>query len=241
MSFDAFGRDANFVERVGPTLDFLCDRVFRFSLSDTQHIPETGPFIVVANHAGALPWDAVVLSHALAREGHEVRALVEDSAITVPFLGTFLKRVGAVRASRVHAHRLLEGGESILVFPEGHQGSGKGFTRRYEFRRFGRGGFVRVAAKHKVPIVPIAIIGPEDTSPLLYKLPVTFGRTQVPFIPLTPGLLPARWAARVLEPREVPTRVQDDGARAIEIANEIKSDLEEAYKELLDARPSVFF
>ena len=59
----------------------------------------------------------------------------------------------------------------MLVFPEGTKGPGKTYSERYQLRRFGRGGFVEIAMRAGVPIIPIAVVGAEESMPIVFKLP----------------------------------------------------------------------
>jgi 1-acyl-sn-glycerol-3-phosphate acyltransferase len=112
-------------------------------------------------------------------------------------LGTLVNRLGAVRACQENAARLLEEGRPLVVFPEGIQGLSKPFAQRYQLKRFGRGGFVKLALRSGAPIVPVAIVGAEETSPLLARLPGGFlGLPYLPVTPLGPLPLPARWSIR---------------------------------------------
>src|SRR5262249_53211571 len=125
---------------------------------------------------------------------NDPRWLVEDQVLGAPFIGTFFNRLGALRASPENAERLLSEGRPVAVFPEGVLGLGKSFAHRYRLQRFGRGGFIKLALRLGVPVLPVAIVGSEDTMPLLGKLPFPVGG--LPFLPLTPtGLfpLPAKW------------------------------------------------
>lgn len=108
-----------------------------------------------------------------------------------------MNRLGAVRAHPENAVRLLEEGRPVIVFPEGFLGISKPFTQRYQLKRFGRGGYIKLALKLKVPIVPVAIVGAEESMPLLAKLPG--GMFGLPYLPLTPPPLPARWRIRFSE------------------------------------------
>jgi 1-acyl-sn-glycerol-3-phosphate acyltransferase len=243
VGYDAFGRDPEFISRVQPTLDRLIDRVFRLGIEGAEHLP-SGRFILVANHEGAIPWDAMVLTTVLERAEHggrRVRPLIEDAVMTVPFLGTIMNRLGCVRASRENARRLLARDEPIVVFPEGAQGSGKSFRARHKLRRFGRGGFVKLALETETPLVPVAILGSGDTAPLLAKLPVRFGRTHVPYIPVTPALLPARWGMRILKPIKVHGKIEPgDSVGIAETVDRIRSQIQAALDELVEARPRTY-
>jgi 1-acyl-sn-glycerol-3-phosphate acyltransferase len=249
-SFDAFGMDPAVLASWRPGLDALVDRWFRLHLEGQLSVP-TGPLIFVANHGGALPWDALVLLVALSRAtGRVVRPLVEDPVITAPFLGTLMSRLGCVRASQENATRLLERGEAVLVFPEGMQGLGKSWGRRHQLQRFGRGGFVRLAVRTKTPLVPVAVVGGEETAPLLGKIEAAKALLpdMAPWLPLTPlfpwlgplGLLPlpARWSVRLSEPVVAHDEVKDPGdAVAVNgVAASIRDRIQKDVGELVEAR-----
>jgi 1-acyl-sn-glycerol-3-phosphate acyltransferase len=231
--FDAFGHDPDFEARMEPWLDRLLDDAFRLHLEGSEHIPDDGRAILVCNHAGALPWDAVVLRAALRRDEprRNVRPLVEDAVMSTPFIGAWMNRLGCVRASQENAVRVLERGEPVAVFPEGA---------------------LRLALRTKSPIVPVAILGAEDTAPLLSRIQLPFARGGMPHLPITPtfpllgpaGLLPlpARWRIRVLEPIDVAAEVKDaaDALAVGEAATRVRELLQQNLRELVEARGSAF-
>lgn len=252
MNVDAFGKDPEALHALQPRLDALLDRYFRVVVEGADHLPKDGKVILVANHGGALPWDALVLIAALARAGREVRPLVEDAVMTAPFLGTFLTRMGCVRASQDNATRLLDAGEACLVFPEGEQGLGKNYRRRHQLQRFGRGGFVRLAARTKSKLVPVAVVGAEDTAPLLGKVEAfsaLFGDL-LPWLPVTPtfpflgpfGLLPlpARWRLRVSPPIDVSVD-EGDGVAVNDVATAVRDRIQKDVDDLVELRGGAFF
>ncbi|MEN9799593.1 MAG: hypothetical protein RL653_3290 [Pseudomonadota bacterium] len=198
---DGLTRDDQLVEQVRPLGDFLYDHYWRVRVEGASQLP-TGPFLVVANHAGVLPVDGPVLHAALKRERPDLpdaRWLVEDAVYHAAFLGPLLHRLGALRASPDNALRVLRDGRPLIVFPEGDLGSGKPFSERYQLQRLGRGGFVKVALEAGVPIVPAAIVGSEETSPLLARIPAK--AVGLPWLPLAGPLpLPARWHIRFAAP-----------------------------------------
>jgi 1-acyl-sn-glycerol-3-phosphate acyltransferase len=199
---DEFGYDPNYEARLRPLIDFLYATYFRVEVSGVGHVPDEGGAVLVANRAGALPLDGLMLRAAVRRAHPRARALrwlVEDYVAHLPFAGARLARLGAVRACQDNAERLLRGGELIAVFPEGVKGAGKLYRERYRLQRFGRGGFVRLCLRTKSPLVPCAIVGVEETNPLLYRVDKPAKALGLPFLPVTPtfpalgpvGLLPA--------------------------------------------------
>jgi 1-acyl-sn-glycerol-3-phosphate acyltransferase len=249
--FDAYGKDPAVISALRPALDTLLDRWFRLTIEGQSLVPPMGRVIFVANHGGALPWDTVVLFGALLRAtGREVRPLVEDPVITAPFLGTLMSRIGGVRASQENATRLLSRDEAVLVFPEGMQGLGKSWRRRHQLQRFGRGGFVRLAVRTQTVLVPVAVVGGEETSPLLGKVEALKALLpdMAPWLPITPlfpllgplGLLPlpARWRIRVGEPINPADHVSEEGdAVAVNaLASRIRDRIQKDVSELVEAR-----
>jgi 1-acyl-sn-glycerol-3-phosphate acyltransferase len=252
--FDAFGYDPAFERRATPALRWLLERAFKLQLEGHERIPQEGRVVLVCNHAGALPWDAVVLRAALQRAGaRPVRPLVEDAVMAAPFLGTVMNRLGCVRASQDNAQRLLARDEAVAVFPEGALGLGKLYRRRYKLTRFGRGGFVRLAVKTKAVLVPVAVLGSEDTSPLLTRFELPSGSPGgVPYVPITPlfpllgplGLLPlpARWSIRVLDPIDVSKEIEDpsDNLAVNEVSNRVRDLVQVQLSALVEQRERVF-
>jgi 1-acyl-sn-glycerol-3-phosphate acyltransferase len=210
---DDFGLDPTYEARIQPLLDALYERYFRVHVEGAEHVPLQGGAVLVCNHSGTLPWDGVMLKTALRHAHPERRALrwlSDDFVFHSPFLGAWLNRIGAVRACPENAERLLERGELLAVFPEGVKGIGKPYRERYQLQRFGRGGHVKLALRKGVPLIPVAIVGAEETYPLLYKVRAFSKLLGVPFVPITPlfpwlgplGLvpLPSRWRIVIGEP-----------------------------------------
>jgi 1-acyl-sn-glycerol-3-phosphate acyltransferase len=252
VQLDVYGGDAQLQTALAPLADFLYTRWFRVSVEGAEHIPPGGA-LLVANHAGALPIDGPVLNEALRRTRPDLpgpRWLVEDQVFYAPLLGTLLNRLGAVRASPENATRLLAEGRCVCVFPEGIQGIGKPFRERYRLKRFGRGGFVKLALRTGVPILPVAVVGGEESLPLLAKLPAGFlGMPYLPLTPLGPIPLPAKWLVRIGAPLSLPARRGQPteapaGTAALAVVEALveqtRRRIEEMLQELLRARGTVF-
>jgi 1-acyl-sn-glycerol-3-phosphate acyltransferase len=210
---DDFGYDPAYERKVLPFLELLYDRYFRVQAHGIEHVPAEGRCLLVANHSGTLPLDGLMLRLAVGREhpGHRgVRWLAEDGIFHFPFLGNMTNRVGAVRACQENAERLLENESLVAVFPEGQKGIGKLFRDRYRLQRFGRGGFVKLCLRTRTPMVPVAIVGGEETNPVLARVEYLTKALGIPYLPVTPtfpllgpaGLLPAptKWKIFFGEP-----------------------------------------
>ena len=186
---------------------------FRAEWEGLERIPTEGGALLVANHAGAIPSDAPVIMHGIEKElGRPVYGLADYFFRTVPVVGTLWARAGGVSARPANAYRLLkEQHQLALVFPEGTKGPSKSFTDRYQLRRFGRGGFVEIAMRAGVPVIPIAVIGSEEAMPVIMRVPTLAKALGVPYFPITANVLafgplgivtpfPAKFKLRVLDP-----------------------------------------
>ena len=237
------GKDLSLTRSLEPLSDFLYDRYFRVTVEGADHLP-SGACILVANHSGALPLDGPMLHLALRRERAdlpEARWLIEDQIFHAPFIGVLANRLGAVRANPENATRLLEEKRPVVVFPEGIQGISKKFAERYQLKRFGRGGYVKLAIRLNVPIIPVAIVGAEESMPLLARLPGSL--LGVPYLPLTVPPLPARWHIRFGAPmdlEEAPDNAEEDLAWVAQTNDRTRETIEGMLTAMLRARTSVF-
>ncbi|MEO7038304.1 MAG: lysophospholipid acyltransferase family protein [Polyangiaceae bacterium] len=255
--FDDFGLDPNFEQRVRPAVEFLYKTYFRTSVEGIDNVPAEGRCIVVANHSGALPLDGPMLRAALRIEHakkRDLRWLAEDFVYYLPFAGVFMNRVGAVRACPENAERLLEKESVVAVFPEGVHGIKKLFRERYHLQRFGRGGYIRLCLRMRAPIIPCAIIGAEESSPLLYRLEGLTQLLGLPYFPITPtfpllgpaGLLPAptKWKIRFGEPIHLDSygpEAADDHVLVGRLSERVRSSIQAMLDSGLRERRSVWF
>jgi 1-acyl-sn-glycerol-3-phosphate acyltransferase len=254
---DDFGLDPSFERKVLPGLELLYRRYFRVQIEGMDHVPRTGRGVIVANHSGAIPLDGVMLRTAL-RLDHpgvrDLRWLAEDFLFYLPFAGVFMNRIGAVRACPENAERLLSRDGLVAVFPEGVHGIRKLFSERYQLQRFGRGGYIRLCLRMRAPLIPCAIIGGEETNPLVYRFDRLAEFLKLPYLPVTPtfpwlgplGLIPApaRWKIRFGEPLSFenygPEAAEDDvlvGRLSERVRSSIQSLLDTGLRE----RKSVWF
>ncbi|MEA2374446.1 MAG: hypothetical protein QOD53_909, partial [Thermoleophilaceae bacterium] len=145
---DDWGYDEQFADAALPFLEFLYDRWWRVHAEGVEKVPAHGRALLVANHAGIMPWDGTMMGVALMRE-HPLprppRFLVLNWAFELPYVSVALRKLGGVPASPFNAIRLLEDDQLVAVFPEGVKGAGKAYRDRYRVQRFGRGGFIEIA------------------------------------------------------------------------------------------------
>lgn len=196
---DPWGMDYEFIEIVQPLLDFLQKQYFRLELTGLEHVPEVGRAILVANHSGQFPWDGLMLNTAILNQHpsqRTVRVLFDPWFATIPFLGDSLVRLGQIVASEESGEKLLEQDELIAVFPEGNRAMGKTTKNQYKLSRFDPNAFIRMALKTGAPILPVSIVGSEETAPTLRRSRTLAALTGAPFFPLPllgPLPLPAKW------------------------------------------------
>jgi len=230
---------------------------FRAEWTGLEKIPSEGGALLVANHAGAIPSDAPVIMHGIEKElGRPVYGLADYFFRTVPVVGTLWARAGGVSARPGNAYRLLrEQNQLALVFPEGTKGPSKSYTDRYQLRRFGRGGFVEIAMRAGVPVIPIAVVGSEEAMPVIFRLPTLARALGVPYVPITANLLamgplgavvpfPAKFRLQVLDPVsfDVPAdQERYSKSRIMEESERIRSNIQESVYDMLRDRRSVWF
>lgn len=248
---DEFGKEPGFEEKVRPLLEWMYARWFRVDAAGFGDLPRDVPVILVANRAGAIPWDSLMLSLAARRGGRELRPLVEDSIFHFPSMGLVINRLGAVRACPENGERILAENGAVAVFPEGATGFGKPFRERYRLRRFGRGGFVKLALRTGALVVPVAIVGSEEIHPLLTRLDLRpFG---FPFLPITPtfpwlgpaGLvpLPSKWrieAGKAFDFRGHGPAAANDEPLVLRLAEEVRGTVQGMLDRILAERESAF-
>lgn len=253
---DEFGKDATLVEFLRPLFQFMYYHYFRVDVRGTRSIPRRGPAILVANHAGTLPYDGAMVHLAVYNElsgQREVRFLVDDFVFRLPAVGTLIERIGGVRACHENAEALLSAGHLIVVFPEGIKGNGKPYDERYQLKRFGRGGFVRLAIRTGAPIIPVAIVGSEETHPIIWKSESLGRRVGLPFVPFTPtfpwlgplGLvpLPSKWKimfGKVHAFNRHKPADADDEKLVGDHADEIKAEIQLMLDDALRKRTSIW-
>jgi 1-acyl-sn-glycerol-3-phosphate acyltransferase len=253
---DEWGRSEHMRSIARRAYDPVYRRWFRAEWEGLERIPTDGGALLVANHAAALPSDAPVIMHGIETElGRPVYGLADQLFKSLPVVGTMWSRLGGVVAHPDNAYRLLrEQDQLVLVFPEGSKGPGKHYRDRYRLRRFGRGGFVEIAMRAGVPIVPIAVVGAEESMPIIWKSPTVAKLTGLPYAPVTANMVfgpfapviyfPAKFKLRVLEPVHFdipPDQERYSRSRIMDESEAIREQIQEALYDMLRERRSVWF
>lgn len=252
---DEFGYDEHFTTTFWlPLWRTFYRKWFRVEVVGAEHLAGDGGALLVANHAGTLPLDALMLQVAVNDEcGRDVRMLAADLVQETPFIGPLGRRIGATRACGEDANRLLSAGKVTAVFPEGFKGIGKPFADRYRLQRFGRGGFVGAALRASVPIVPVSIVGSEEIYPKIGDIKPLARLLGLPYVPVTPtfpalGLLgviplPTKWTIEFGEPMYFP-EYNGDGADdpmiLFDITDRVREQIQNTLYWHLARRRSIF-
>ena len=170
LGYDPWGYN-NEVMKYGFSLTRqIYEKYFRVEATGVDKIPSEGPVLIVPNHSGQLPVDGLL----------------------IPYLGNLLNEFGAVLGDPTNCAKMLANGEAVIVFPEGIRGSGKLYQDRYQLKRFGNG-FMHLAMKYKAPIVPVGVVGCEETIPAIANIKPLARWLGIPYAPVAmPFVLPAK-------------------------------------------------
>jgi 1-acyl-sn-glycerol-3-phosphate acyltransferase len=255
-STDAYGMDAEIVELVRPIAGFLYRGWWRVGVSGLEHVPGSGGALLVANHAGIVPWDGMMIATAILEEHAEprvARTLHDRWLAAAPGLAPALAAVGQAPAMPENAERLLREGQLVTVFPEGAQAAGKLFRNRYRLTGFQAGPYVRAALQAGVPIIPVAVIGAEETYPVIANLDRLARLARLPYLPITPffpwlGLLglvplPRKWVIEFGQPLDTGRLTPDaanDTAQVDLLAAQLRERIEALLREGRAQRGRVF-
>ncbi len=241
---DGWGRSEHMRSIARRLYDPVYRHWFRAEWDGLEKIPEEGGALLVANHAGAIPADAPAIMHGIESEiGRPVYGLADYFFRNIPVVGTMWSRTGGVPAHPDNAYRLLHDERQLaLVFPEGTKATSKTYADRYRLRRFGRGGFIEIAMRAGVPIYPIAVVGAEESMPIVFRLGGLAKMLKLPYFPVTVNSLllgpigyvtyfPVKMKMRVLDPISFdiePGLDRYSRSRVMDEAEKVRARLQEA-------------
>lgn len=224
---------------------------FRPEIIGIEHLP-AGRALVVPNHSGQLPFDGLVIAVAAllhAKPPRLLRAMAERWFPTLPFVNEAFSRAGVVVGDPINCRNLLLDEQAILVFPEGARGSGKPWKKRYQLQAFGRG-FMRLALQTNTPIVPVSVVGAEESIVSVHDWRWGARLLGMPYLPIHPLLpvlgplaylpLPTKFHVRFGQPMHFEGPYDDEDARIDEKVEQVKAKIQAMIQEGLHARGSVF-
>ena len=225
---------------------------FRVAVEGIEHFP-SGRMLLIANHAGQLPFDAAMLmctSILEAEPPRVLRGMAEYWMPTLPFVGTIGHRIGSVVGTPKNCIDLLNREEAVIAFPEGVRGLNKLYAQRYRLQRFGLG-FMRLALETRTPIVPAVVIGSEDQAPAIANLRPLARLLGAPAFPITLtfpllgplGVLPLPVKYRILigSPMHFSGNPRDEDSVIEAKVQEVRDEMRGMIERGLRSRRSVFF
>ncbi len=230
---------------------------FRSEVRGFERLPASGPFLVVGNHSGGqMPPDLPVLLTAWWRErgvDEPVYALFHSFFLGLPGVGPAMRRAGAVEAGRDAAEAVLRSGAVLIDFPGGDYEVFRPWWRRNRIEFGERLGFVRLALRTGVPVVPAVSVGSHETLVVLARgqavarllridqlfrikvMPLVFG----PPFGLVPGgiptfPLPAKITVELGAPIDWTSRYGPDAAEDEEVVRACYDELTAGMQATLD-------
>ncbi|MFP5299180.1 MAG: lysophospholipid acyltransferase family protein, partial [Actinomycetota bacterium] len=254
---DDFGYDEQLSREVlFPLARPLYENYFRVKALGVDRIPAEGSALLICNHSGTIPLDAVMMQYAVATEHPQkrlVRNVGADLVWKLPVIGPLARKSGNVVACDEDAYELARRGELIGVFPEGYKGTGKGWSERYKLQRFGRGGYIELALRTKTPIIPVAIVGAEEAFPMIANAKLLARLLGFPYFPVTPTFpllgplgmipLPSRWVIEFGEPIPMDTFPDDaaeDPMLVFDLSDRVRDTIQQMLYENLNRRGGAF-
>ena len=249
-------RDPGFLRAVRPILERFAS-YFRAEVRGFERLPDRGPFLVVGNHSGGqMPPDLPVLLTAWWRERGEdepVFALFHSFFLALPGLGPVMTRAGAVEAAPAKAEAILRGGGILIDYPGGDYDVFRPWGQRNRIDFGDRVGFVRLALRTQVPVVPAVSVGAHETVVVVARgervakflridklfrikvMPLVFG----PPLGLVPGgiptwPLPAKITVELCEPIDWSSRYGPEAAEDNVIVRGCYRELTDSMQSTLD-------
>jgi 1-acyl-sn-glycerol-3-phosphate acyltransferase len=251
FGFDPYGLSPEWIRRLSLPAVLLYERYFRCQTVGIGHVP-AGRVLVVANHAGQLPFDGMMLATALLLEAEPpriARGMGEYWIPSIPGFSVLAARGGALVGTPENCAMLLQNEECVAVFPEGVRGMNKLYRDRYKLQRFGLG-FMRLALETDTPIVPVGIVGSEEQQPGLANWSGLGKLLGMPAFPITPtfpwlgplGLfpLPVRYHLYFGEPMRFEGNPDEEDAAIEKRVEEVRAAIESLLERGLSERGGVF-
>jgi 1-acyl-sn-glycerol-3-phosphate acyltransferase len=248
--FDPFGLSPEWVRTTALPGVFLYRYYFRAQTFDIERVPN-GRVLLIANHAGQLPFDAAMLQMAMLLEAEPpriVRGMGEYWISQLPLVSV-AARGGAMVGTPHNCAQMLHHGECVAAFPEGVRGMNKLFRDRYQLQRFGLG-FMRLALETHTPIVPVAIVGSEEQQPGFANLSGLARMLGMPALPITLGFpwlgplgmlpMPVKYRIHFGEPIAFDGSADEDDAAIQERVDVVKHEISDMLERGVAERAGIF-
>lgn len=256
------GPDPKLMKKQSGIWNQLMDRYFRLEIDGFDKLPEEPCLLIGVHSGGPLTMDAWTVVMAWWRhfgENRKIHATAHDVLMNSRGLGKYIRRLGVISPSRENIQAAFDKGDDVVLWPGGELDSYRSWMKRDEAVLGGRKGFIRMAMRAGVPIVPVATVGGHDTMFVLSEgrglakllklkermrsdvAPITLSWPLGIALHLTPFQhipLPAKIRTEMLEPIYLdsdPARL-DDQEYVDSIYEEIESRIQVAMDELAEKR-----
>jgi 1-acyl-sn-glycerol-3-phosphate acyltransferase len=189
---DPYGISKRHVRQALQMFALLYRYYFRVRCFGIEHIPARGRGMLVGNHSGGVAVDGAMVLTSTMLEMDPPRlaqGMVERFLHNFPVSSLWASRTGQFTGLPEHAKRLLEDDRLLMIFPEGARGTAKLYPQRYSLVDFGTG-FIRLALQTRSPIIPFAFLGGGAAIPTVFNARALGKLLGVPYVPITPYLLP---------------------------------------------------
>ncbi|HEY2202038.1 MAG TPA: lysophospholipid acyltransferase family protein [Solirubrobacteraceae bacterium] len=164
------GPDWGFIESQKYVWNPLMDYWFRMEVEGWDHLPEPPALLIGIHSGGPFPWDAWTVGVQWWRHFGRERPLhgtAHDALMAAPLVGAYFRRMGCLPAAPDSITAALAAGRDVALWPGGERDSLRPWHKRDQAILAGRMGFIRLALRSQVPIVPISTVGGPDSMPVL--------------------------------------------------------------------------
>jgi len=240
--YDPWGFNINGIKPFVGAGKFFYEKYFRVEAHGLEHIPQQGRCLIIANHSGQLPLDAMMLGYTMVTNEHAPRApkgMYERFVPQVPFISSIFSQWGGTVGDPENCIKMLENEEAVMVFPEGARGISKPFKKRYQLQQFGLG-FMYMALQTKSPVIPVGIVGCEESI-------INFGNMdllqKLTKFPAAPALIPFVFPSKIIMNIGKPMLFEGDGSREYlvkEMVEEVKREINHLMDIGLRQRKGIF-
>lgn len=221
----------------------IMKKYFRLEVEGIENIPTRGAGIITPNHSGYSGFDALLLADTVHQKSRRIpRVLTHHFWFLTRTTAIPAQKLGFIEATFDNGVSLLRKNNLVILFPEGENGNFKPSSKMYQLQEFKRG-FVRMALETQSPIIPVIIIGAEETHINLSRLKFTkYLRGTILPLPLNIIPLPVKWKIKILPPIYLPYKASqiEDTELMYEIASEIQEQMQEALSEEVQKRKNIF-
>lgn len=240
--YDPWGFNINGIKPFVGAGKFFYENFFRVETLGLENIPPSGRCLIIANHSGQLPIDATMLGYAIVTNKYGPRApkgMYERFIPKLPFFSSMFSQWGGTVGDPDNCIKMLQNDEAVIVFPEGARGISKPFKKRYQLQRFGLG-FMHMALQTKSPIIPVGMVGFEESM-------INFGNMdyiqRLIKFPAAPMLIPFVFPTKVIINIGKPMYFEGDSSREYQVqamVNDVKREIERLIDEGKEKRKSIF-